>query len=723
MTTIAEALAAALQHHQAGDLQRAERIYRQILEVDPSQAEALHFLGVIAHQVGRQDLAIDYMKRSLALSPLNEGFHCNLGAAYQAQGRLDEAVACYRQALGLRPDHAQAHNNLGNALADQGKLDEAVACYGRALRLQPDYAEAHNNLAVALQKQDKLEEAEAHARKAVRLKPDYAEARNSLGNAQRARGKLGEAVLNFREALRLAPDHALAHSNLGGVLQLQGKLDEAVASYRQALRCRPDHAEASSNLATALQAQGRLDEAEAHLRQALQFRPDSADACNNLGGVLQLQGELDGALACYRQAHRLAPGSPVAYSNILLCLNYDPRADAGTLSAEHRHWGDLYGAPVAGAGPAPGHDRNPDRRLRVGYVSPDLSWHPIASFLQPILAHHDPGQVEAICYAEVSAPDAMTARLQSLARGWRLTHGLGDAALADLIRADRIDLLVDLAGHTAKSRLRVFAHKPAPVQATWLGYPNTTGLTTVDYRLTDAVADPPGEAAGYTEELIRLPRGFCCYAPPPAAPEVGPLPAGRAGYVTFGSLHNLPRLNAAVLDVWCAILWAVPTARLLIFRHTLQGQVQETLHRGLTGRGIEAGRIDMRHAAEGGGGHLGVYRAIDVSLDTFPWSGHTTACESLWMGVPVVTLRGTRQAGRMVASVLTQVGLTDLIAETPEQYADLAMRLARDPERLAGLRARLREQVRESPLCDGAGFTRSLEAAYREVWQRWCGRA
>ena len=284
----------------------------------------------------------------------------------------------------------------------------------------------------------------------------------------------------------------------------------------------------------------------------MRLRPNSTEALNNLGGVLQLESKLTEAATCFREVLRLTPNDASAFSNLLLCWNYDPNVDPDTFFAEHREWGRRYGQ-VADAGPAPNHDRNPTRRLRVGYVSPDLSWHPIAHFLQPILANHDPSQVEAICYAEVTAHDIMTARLRSLARGWRSVNGLNDVQAANLIRADRIDILVDLAGHTSKSRLRVFAFKPAPVQVTYLGYPNTTGLPAVDYCLTDAIADPPDQPVRFTEELIRLPHGFCSYTPP-ATPAISPLPALHNGYVTFASLHNLPKLNAGVFDVWSLIL-------------------------------------------------------------------------------------------------------------------------------------------------------------------------
>jgi protein O-GlcNAc transferase len=291
--------------------------------------------------------------------------------------------------------------------------------------------------------------------------------------------------------------------------------------------------------------------------------------------------------------------------------------------------------------------------------------------------------------------------------------------VAEQVRSDGIDILVDLAGHSANHRLGVFTHKPAPVQISYLGYPITTGLTTIDYRLTDGIADPPGEPVRHTEELVRLPGCFCCWSPPRDAPHVTPPPLRRRGRITFGSLHHLAKLNGKAIDLWCAVLRAVPAARLLVFRHTLKGETTERLRRAFRLRSIDESRIELRHAA-GTGGFLGVYADVDVLLDAFPWCGHATTCEALWMGVPVLTLRGPRHAGRMSASILTCVGLTDLIAETPEEYRQKAVWLASDGERLADLRGSLRERMLRSPLCDGATFTRGLEAVYRGLWRRWC---
>ena len=365
--------------------------------------------------------------------------------------------------------------------------------------------------------------------------------------------------------------------------------------------------------------------------------------------------------------------------------------------------------------------RDAERRLRIGYVSPDLFQHAVSYFIEPVLQYHDAARFETFCYAEVVKPDDATAKLRSLSHQWRSTCGLNDAEVAAQIRADGIDILVDLAGHTARHRLLALARCPAPVQVTYLGYPNTTGMQAVDYRLTDAIADPPGEPRLYTEELVRLPEIFCSFGMPDDAPDVVNRPAGWSGPITFGSMHKLSKLNDQVLDLWCRILAAVPHSRLLVFRDTLSGAAREHLLSRFAERKIPVRAA--RHSEllwPSGRDHRSVYGEIDISLDSIPWCGHTTACESLWMGVPMITLRGDRHAGRMGASVLNCVGVPQWIVDSQDEYLALAVQLAGDRDQLAHWRQRLRQQMIESPLCDGKGFTRNLEAKYREMWQRWC---
>jgi predicted O-linked N-acetylglucosamine transferase (SPINDLY family) len=499
----------------------------------------------------------------------------------------------------------------------------------------------------------------------------------------------------------------------------QGRLDDAVATYRQALQVNPSYAEGYSNLASVLQSQNKLDESIASFKEAIRLKPDFAQAHNNLGGVYLRLGELGQALPNFHQALRLDPNMSAVRSSLLFCMNYDPEADPDDVFAAHRDWGlrceesvkcDVQSAKRDDTSLTSHIAHRTSHALRVGYVSPDLRFHPLTRYLEPVLAHHDRKKVQVFCYAEGSHADAVTARLQRLVPKWRPTSRLTETQIVEQIRADKIDVLVDLAGHTANNRLRVFAHKPAPVQVTWLGYMNTTGLTTMDYRLTDEVLDPPCQPVRDTEELFRLPSGMCCFAPPEDAPDFSPLPAQSLGHLTFGSLHGLLKVNARVFDLWSQVLKAVPDARLLMFHDTVMGTAQDRIRREFADRGIASERLDLRQGSCTPG-YLQIYEEIDVSLDVFPWTGGVTTCESLWMGVPVLTLAGVRPASRNSAALLARVDLSDWAADTPEQYVAIAAHIQEDLPRLAELRTDLRQRMRMT-LCDAERFTRELEEAY-----------
>jgi predicted O-linked N-acetylglucosamine transferase (SPINDLY family) len=708
-------LGKALQQ-QGERLEEAAACYRRALELRPDYAEAYNNLGGVLNSQEKLEEAADCFQRALRLRPDFPEANYNLGKLRHQQGRLDEAITCYRQAVLHRRDYAEVFNNLGVALGSQGRHDEALDCFQEAVRLRPDSPELHYNLGDILRQHERVDEAAACYRRALQLRSDYASAHVNLGVILNSQGKLLEATACFQQAILSDPGLADAYSNLGQVLDAQNKSDEALACYHCALELQPDHAGALNSLGVSLTSQGKLDEAEACLRQALAANPDLADVHNNLGNIFNDQGRLDEATECYRRALECRPDFAGAHSNLLVCLNYNPAIDPDALFAEHRRWAERHARDAAAT--AYPNTRDPDRPLRVGYFSPDFRRHAVAYFVEPIIAHHDTRNVQVYCYAEVAAPDEVSARFRSVAHAWRPTFGLSDARVVEQVRADGIDILVDLAGHTAHGRLQIFAHKAAPLQVAYVGYPNTTGLTTVDYRLTDAIADPPGEPVRHTEELVRMPYAFC-YAPPAFAPAVSPLPALASGRVTFGSLHNLAKLNGKILDLWCALLRALPQARLLLHRHPLRGGARDYFHKQLTSRGLSPDRFEL-HTAEGRGAHLGHYAAIDIALDAFPWSGHTTACEALWMGVPVVTLYGDRYAGRMAASVLNNLAMRDWIAQTPEQFIDIACHRAGDMAALAELRATLRARMQAAPLCDGASFTRGLEETYRTLWRRWC---
>ena len=749
--TIPQAFQIALQRHQAGRLAEAEALYRQILAVQPHHAEALHFLGVVSHQNGRHDLAVEWIRRSIVLDSKNAFAHCNLGVACRALGHLDDAMAAFRRALELNPDYPEAlinlgaalsdrgqfdeamaayrralaiksdypevHNNLGNALRELGRLDEAVSAYRRALQLKPDYPEAHNNLGNALREQGQLEEAVASCRQALRLRPDMAEAHNNLGNALRELGQLAEAVAAFHRALQLRPGLAEAHNNLGSALKDQGRLDEAIASCRHALQLLPDLAEAHNNLGNALRDRGQFDEAVAAYRRALEIKPGFALSHNNLGNGLKERGELDAAIASYRLAVELQPDDASHHSNLVFALHFHPAHDERMISEEHRRWNRQFSEPLNNLLLPHPNDRSPERRLRVGYVSPDFREHAVGRFVLPLFERHDRERFDILCYSGVIRPDWMTERLRALAPLWRSTVGIPDARLAGMIRQDRVDILVDLTMHTAGNRLPMFARQPAPVQVTWLAYPGGAGLRGIGYRLTDARMDPLGENSAWSAgEPVRLPDSWCCYQPVDESPAINPLPAASAGWVTFGSLNNFAKINDGVLALWARVLETVKGSRLLML--CPEGQTRERVLSFFGARGIGAERMELVSFLSRLD-YMRLYQRIDLGLDPFPCNGMTTTCDALWMGVPVLTLPGATPVSRAGLSLLSSVGLGELAASSESDYVRMAVEWAANLPRLAGVRATLRPRLQASPLLDAPRFAQNVEATYRSMWQTW----
>ena len=454
-----------------------------------------------------------------------------------------------------------------------------------------------------------------------------------------------------------------------------------------------------------------MEEAKANYERALKLKPDYPEAYNNIGIVMKDCGRLDKAMVCYRKSLRLKPDFSKVHSDLLLAMNYDPTIGPEELFLESSNWWRRHGEPHANKFHHSGY--NPCRRFRVGYVSPDFRRHSVSYFFLPLLAAHDRRKVEVYCYAELKRPDEMTARIKGLSDHWRSTVGLGDDAVARRIYEDRIDVLVDLAGHTANNRLPVFARKPAPIQITWLGYPGTTGMPAVDYRFTDEIADPEGNGDGcYSETLVRLKSGFLCFLPPDGAPDITNPPALKAGGITFGSFNNLPKLNERVIALWSEILLKVPDSSLLLkSRQLADGSTGRRYMELFLQNGVTSDRIKMLPATASISAHLDLYNRVDIGLDPFPYNGTTTTCEALWMGVPVVTLRGNHHASRVGASILTRVGLEELVAESEKDYVSKGIGLTRDLGRLTALRKKMRRRMRGS-LCNAKLFAESVEAVY-----------
>jgi len=653
------------------------------------------------------------------------------GRSAASSGDFDAAVRAYAQAIAAGSTSADVSNDLGVLLARRGQLAAAVVQFETALLRAPAHRDGRRNLLLALEKlalaaveQGRAMDAAVCFARLAALEPTRVDRHRNAGAAWLAARRPQQALPFWVQARELAPEDASIRFGLGSTLLELDRI-ESEAELERALELDPRHADALVNLALVRNRLGRLADARALLERALSLAPGLAEAAGNLAGILREQGELPESLALYRRATDLRPEAPVLASSRLLALQGEVGADPVVLCAEHRAWNDRFAAPLdPGPRTFTGRDRDPERRLRVAYVSADLRSHSVASFIEPLLAAHDRDAVEVLCYSD-GAPDAVTARLRALADRWCDSRTASDAALAAQIEADQVDVLVDLNGHTSGNRLLCFARRPAPVQVTYCGYPGTTGVRAIEWRLTDDQADPSGVAATEaTETLWRLPNGFLCFQPDPSAGEVGPLPAAERGHVTFASFNSLAKITDQVLATWASLLLEVEGARLLLKSRALSdpgpgARVRATL----AGHGIDPARVEVAPYTATPVAHLALYRQVDVALDAFPYNGTTTTCEALWMGVPVVTLAGTTHAGRVGASLLSRVGLDALVTSTPDDYAAVAARLARDVPALAHLRSRLRGRVARSPLVARETIARDVEAAFRGMWRAWCARS
>lgn len=604
----------------------------------------------------------------------------------------------------------------GNSCFRAGDLQGAAARYRRALEIEPCFPEASFNLGCAVDLLAGPAEAIAHFSQAVKLRPEWCEARGKLGHALARVGRMAEAVAELEAAAQLRPEDPGIRNNLGLALGELGRAEEACSSFHEAIRLNPHYPEAHNNLAILFERYGRTSDAIDSCLEALKLRPDYPEAHHNLATALKSQGRHREALAHFREALRLRPGYLEARSALLFTLCYPADLREQEVVAEHLAFGELQRVTP----PAHDNDRSPDRMLRLGYVSADFRSHAVARFIEPVLRHHDRCRFQVVLYSNVAVPDRTSLALEKLADRFVNVAGMPDHTAAELIRRDRIDILVDLSGHSAGNRLALFAAKPAPLQATWLGYPHTTGLSSVDYRITDAVTDPPGAEPFYAEKLCRLPRLFCCFAPPPEAPELNPPPSLSSGIITFGSFNNPSKIAPDTVALWAGVLLLLPGSRMLVKGYSLaDGGSRARLISLFREHGIAEERLELSGNLPSYRDHLSLYHRVDIALDTFPYHGATTTCEALWMGVPVVTLAGKTHRSRVGAALLGSIGLEELVAQREEEYLEAALSLARDPARLATLRMTLRGRVAASPLTDAAGFTRELEEALREMWRSW----
>jgi len=604
------------------------------------------------------------------------------------------------------------------------RFREAEGLYRQILAVQPGSAETHNNLGIALAAQHQTQEAVTEFRHAVRLKSNYPEAYSNLGAVLTEIGQFYEAVDVLRRALQFAPRNATVYSNLGNALKGQGDLDKAIEMFQRALQWDPRQPEIHNNLGVTFNENRRPDKAAAAFQQALKLKPNYPEAHNNLGNVYKDQARWEEVIPSYRRALQCKPEYREARSNLIYTLLFHPNQDATILAEEQRRWNQQFAEPVRHLVRPLANDLTSERRLRIGYLSSEFRDHVTARHLVPLFEHHDRQNFEILCYAGVTKPDQRTDEFRRRADQWRNTLGLGDEAVAEMIRQDGVDILVDLTQHLAGNRLPVFAHRPAPVQVSFAGYPESAGVEAIPYRISDRYleseigGDLPSPISDLrTAEQVFLIDSFWCFDPCGTEVEVNPLPALEKGRVTFGCLNNFCKINEPVLRLWARVLGQVEKARLILLSPV--GSHREQALEVFSREGIDARRAEfvVQRPRQT---YLESYHRVDIALDPFPYNGHTTSLEALWMGVPVISMAGDGPVSRAGWSQLSNLGLPELVAFSEDDYVRIASRWAGDLPRLAQLRRTLRSRMEASVLMDARHFARSVEMVYRTLWQRWC---
>ena len=645
----------------------------------------------------------DQTRRVAVLNYANEQFKA---------GNLEAARESFTRVLALDPHHAQALHMLSLIASHEGEFESALGLAQQAVGLEPTNADYHLGLSAIYASQQRLTEAVVAYQEALRLNPPIPEWRLVLAAMLIKAGRLDEAVSVYEAGRRTGIPDARAYFDLGETLLERRQLTEAEQAFQQAATMAPESAGIQFYLATTYREQDRPSDAEAAARKAISLAPDMPQGWFALGTVLTRQAKHVEAVEHYRQAISLLPEYDVAQDALLCTMNYSEHWSPREIYDAHVAWGRRFPKVEATVPVSP--RRGAAQRIRVGYLSPDFRQHSVSHFIEPVLRYHDRTRFEVFCYQDNSREDAVTVRLKGWVENWRSLGRISDAELDKALRADRLDILVELSGHTDGHRLAMLARRIAPIQVTYLGYPNTTGLAAIDYRITDAHADPPGESDQlHVEELVRLPETFLCYSPPDIGAGSPIPPFRRNGYVTFGSFNNLPKITPRCVALWANVLSRIPKSKLFVKTYGLGDKgLRARLLEQVSAAGIERDRVRIDGPTRAHREHLEAYGEVDIALDTFPYHGTTTTLDALWMGVPVITLAGERHASRVGASILAAMKLTELVARTPDEYASAAAQLASNAATLDDLRRSLRERVSASPLMDGPGFAARLETAY-----------
>ena len=703
--------------HQQGRLAEAEAIYAKIVSANPLHFDALHMMGIVNFQMGRLETGIGFLQQAIKIAPTIAEPYSNLANALIILRRFDEALAACDTAVKLNPKLADAWNHRAIALQELGRFEEALRSSERAVRLNPNNPQIHNIRAVALRELGRRDQALASYDKALALNAGLPHIHYNRANLLRDMNRNEEALASLDAAIRLKSDQAEVHNARAVALLNLGRTDEALDSCRHAIALKPTLVDAYNNLGNIYSERNLLAEARENYAKALSLDPGLIIARNNLSNILRRLGLVDEAITEHERALVLNPHDAEAHRNLLLTLTYHPSLDLTRYFAEHRRFEDRFARPRYAAIQPHANKPDPERKLRIGYMSSDLRAHTVARSVLPILRNHARTEFDLYFYAEVAVPDAVTDQFKSLAAGWRSTIGLGDDAVAAQIRKDGIDILVCLAGRFDRNRPLVCAYKPAPIQISFHDVA-TSGLSVMDYLVSDRVLTPRHTPEQFTERLLCLP-GFYLAEPPEDLP---PVSRRDAMPIVFGCLNNPAKISAEVLDLWGRVMAAVPESRLLLryFRTYEAAALRERIRAALARHGVDPGRVSYPIAEGSHAKSLEQYSEIDIALDTFPFSGSTTTFDALVMGVPVVTLPGKTMVSRWTAAMLTSLGLADLIATDSDTYIAIAAGLAANAAQRNALRETLRGRVLSSSLTDHGGKTRHLERFYRAVWRRWC---
>lgn len=665
--------------------------------------------------------AVKIAEQALDRNPKQAKLWCALGAAKRRLAQMDGARDAYQQAIALDQNYAQAWCNLGEWWLVKDDLPVALAKFEQALKLQPDLPEALNNRVAVLYELGRFDDAEAAARQAILIYPDQAALHVNLGNVLLHTGKSRLALESLRKAVELDPASPEAHLGLSTLLGESHRLAETLAFFEHEIAVKGESAQRLASLALAQQSKGDWLTAETTCNKILEMQPGNISALVTLGGCYSVRADHQGAIGLYERALAENPRMPGILSSIAFNATYLPDIAASDLFAYHQLWATHFEADNKKQPYCRELSKDPHRPLRIGYVSGDFGTHPVGFLLRDVIRHHDRQQYAIYCYSMMRNSDNITAAIRENADAWIDALLMSDEELADQINEDRIDILVDLSGHTAYNRLPVFVLKPAPVQATWIGYFHSTGLESIDYFITDPFTTPPECGQLFSETPVCLPHSRFCYSPPEYAPEVAEPPVLVRGRVTFGSFNRIEKLVDPVIAAWVKILNAVPNSRLLLKSGALENKgVSDRLRQRFSVYGLDSGRLEL----QGPSSHpemLEQYGEIDIALDPFPFNGGMTTLEALWMGVPVVTVEGTTVVSRQTVSALSNIGLAgDLVFNDIDSYIKGAVALANNPSRLAELRSRIRPLMAASPLRQAEQFTRDLEHLYRRMWQAWC---